>query len=307
MKSISKKGKSFVILAIVAILLPTFGMQAVQASLAKTGSPSNSAVMDSLSKYIEAHKDKWRTELVELITSRQDAPVASQRSESLLLGNPSYFVNQITGTSGSVDYEANMRYSPDGNCAIIHAENQYDEVSIVGQMSTYSYGTLSVHCVSEHSGWRNPFKVLVMEFGVSWVDFGWETCESDTLSDYDYSTWPFRWVAIVSINYFGGDMSCCMGIDSIGTDAQQSTTHTLTVDHPPGFTPQTYIDNEYVGDGDVQVTAPVTDHSITVENPYYYGYNNWWFGGFYFDNDYHYDNPSTIYLSTDKTVTVLYS
>ena len=88
------------------------------------------------------------------------------------------------------------------------------------------------------------------------------------------------------------------------------TTHDLTVlaiDNygQPGYVPL-YIDSQYVGTTGFTYAITEGTHSIYVESPIYnQGYTHI-FAAYYYDGDYDYNNPTSISLTQDKTVTACY-
>jgi len=67
-----------------------------------------------------------------------------------------------------------------------------------------------------------------------------------------------------------------------------------------------YIDDQYVGT--TGYTYPVTagNHKIYVESPFFGGSAYHFFQHYYYDSTYNYDNPMTIPINQDKTVTAYY-
>jgi len=67
-----------------------------------------------------------------------------------------------------------------------------------------------------------------------------------------------------------------------------------------------YIDDQYVGT--TGYTYPVTagNHKIYVESPFFGGSAYHFFQHYYYDSTYNYDNPMTIPITQDKTVTAYY-
>ncbi len=72
-----------------------------------------------------------------------------------------------------------------------------------------------------------------------------------------------------------------------------------------GYVPL-YIDDQYVGT--TGYTYPVTagNHKIYVESPFFGGSAYHFFQHYYYDSTYNYDNPMTIPINQDKTITAYY-
>ena len=87
------------------------------------------------------------------------------------------------------------------------------------------------------------------------------------------------------------------------------TTYSLTVYAynqygQPGAVPL-YIDGQYVGTTGYSYTVTSGNHQIYVESPLYSGAYHVFYC-YYYDSNYNYDNPMTLSVTSDKTVTAYY-
>jgi len=91
----------------------------------------------------------------------------------------------------------------------------------------------------------------------------------------------------------------------------QSSQHSLTVlaynqYSEPGYVPL-YIDSQYVGTTGYAYSVTDGNHQIYVESPLtdWYSYYHE-FQYYYYDGNYNYNNPMTLSVTSDKTVTAYY-
>jgi hypothetical protein len=86
-------------------------------------------------------------------------------------------------------------------------------------------------------------------------------------------------------------------------------THQLTVPayNQYGYgTVPLYIDDQYVGTTGYTYTVTEGNHQIYVASPLYYGLSCHVFQCYYYDGNYDYNNPTTVSVTSDKTITAYY-
>jgi hypothetical protein len=91
----------------------------------------------------------------------------------------------------------------------------------------------------------------------------------------------------------------------------QSSQHSLTVlaynqYSEPGYVPL-YIDSQYVGTTGYAYSVTDGNHQIYVEDPVFDGYFFHYFDHYYYDGNNDYNNPTTLSVTSDKTVTAYYN
>ena len=90
-----------------------------------------------------------------------------------------------------------------------------------------------------------------------------------------------------------------------GTPPRELTVLAYNQYSEPGYVPL-YIDEQYVGTTGYAYTVTSGNHQIYVESPLYDGYGYHEFQYYYYDGIYNYDNPMTLSVTSDKTVTAYY-
>lgn len=97
---------------------------------------------------------------------------------------------------------------------------------------------------------------------------------------------------------------------SLTVNIESPPTYSLTVlaynqYNQPGYVPL-YIDGQYVGTTGYAYTVTAGDHQIYVESPLYNGYGYHFFQFYYYDGNYDYNNPTTLSVTSDKTIYAIY-
>jgi len=72
-----------------------------------------------------------------------------------------------------------------------------------------------------------------------------------------------------------------------------------------GYVPL-YIDSQYVGTTGYAYAVYSGNHQVYVESPLYEGYYVHTFAAYYYNSNYYYDNPITISVTSDNTLTAYY-
>jgi hypothetical protein len=102
----------------------------------------------------------------------------------------------------------------------------------------------------------------------------------------------------------GGESDWTSHIIDIG-EVHQLTVLAINNYGQPGYVPL-YIDGEYVGTTGYTYSVGEGNHTIGVPSPIYGGGLTHVFACYYYDGGYNYDNPMTLSVTEDKTVTACY-
>ncbi len=140
----------------------------------------------------------------------------------------------------------------------------------------------------------------------------WGDGSTPTVTSYPYGIWHTwstegeKWITVTAQSQNGVSSSSYYNVYvyTPGVTYHSLTTNAINNYGQPGNVPL-YIDGEYVGTTGYTYSVTEGNHQIGVASPIYDGHYHVFYC-YYYDGNYNYNNPMTLSVTKDKTITACY-